>query len=304
MSYEQMTQARVFREIDTEDKARAWFWRERFAGKAFECPACGEEGSFWQHVSTPEIRQCASCLHVVRLRAAGLLRDSKLPLLTWARALLMLTADKRGVAALTLQRQLELGSYRTALLLLRKVRSAFAERDKAYRLSGTVELDGAHIGSRAADNQASALVAIESDSYTTKNGTVRKKAGFAKCIVADETVTAGTAFLKEAVSPEAMINSDASSALSAIKGFDTEQRVMNGDKDALQAWLPQAFHFFENAKVWIVGTFHGVSKKYLPQFLAEYTYRFNRRHDQNGLFHRALRACMLGTPATAQMLCA
>ena len=49
--------------------------------------------------------------------------------------------------------------------------------------------------------------------------------------------------------------------------------------------------FISNAKTWLLGTHHGIDAKYLDRYMAEYTYRFNRRHDPDSLFHRALYAC-------------
>lgn len=56
------------------------------------------------------------------------------------------------------------------------------------------------------------------------------------------------------------------------------------------------------AKVWLVDTHHGVEAKYLGQYLGEYTFRFNRRHDPDSLFHRALAACANAAPATSHAL--
>jgi ISXO2-like transposase domain len=304
MSYQRMSQATAFREIDTEEKARAWFWSERFGGKEFVCPECHEENSYWQDVRRPERRRCAVCGKEVRLRADGLLRDSKISLLTWVRGIVLITSDKRGVSALTLQRQLGLGSYHTAFLLAHKLRSAFGQRDEDYKLSGTVELDGSSIGSRKAENQAPVLVAIESQTYKNKAGRVRRKAGFAKVAIASETTENATEFLKHHVARDAMVNTDAASALVAVEGFDCENRLMKHDTVELEAWLPHVFRFMENAKAWTIGTFHGISKKYARLYMAEYTYRFNRRHDQSGLFHRALVACMRAIPLPARVLCA
>ena len=299
-----MRAVEAFRTIDTEEKAREWFWRHRFGGKEFECPQCGEEGSFWQHRATPEIRECSVCRHVVRLRANNLLRDSKLPLLSWVTALILMMQDKRGVSALALQRHLQLGSYRSAWLMSHKIRKALQNRDDDYRLSGIVELDCAAFGSSRAKNQREVLVAIESREYTDKSGKTRPKAGFVKVMLAPETAQAAQAFVDAALTPDTQINTDGSPALRAIERFDTDFRVMKGDKDSLEAWLPHVFRFLENAKTWIAGTFHGIKAKYLGQYLAEYTYRFNRRHDQNSMFHRALRACVLAKPLTQEMLCA
>ena len=304
MRYIPMLAAEAFRTIDTEEKARTWFWRHRFGGKEFECPQCGEEGSFWQHQATPEIRECSVCRHVVRLRANTLLRDSKLPLLAWVTALILMTQDKRGVSALALQRHLQLGSYRSAWLMGHKIRKALQERDDAYRLSGIVELDGAAFGSSRAENQREVLVAIESRPYVDSHGKTRPKAGFAKVTLAPETAKEAQAFADAALKSNTLINTDGSPAPRAIAHFDTEFRVMKGRKASLEAWLPHVFRFLENAKTWIAGTFHGVKAKYLGQYFAEYTYRFNRRHDPNGMFHRALRACTLASPITRKMLCA
>ena len=70
----------------------------------------------------------------------------------------------------------------------------------------------------------------------------------------------------------------------------------------MNEWLPWVHKFISNAKAFLIGTHHGVEAKHLERYLAEYTYRFNRRHDPNGLFARAVTACSLATPITAQAL--
>jgi hypothetical protein len=56
-----------------------------------------------------------------------------------------------------------------------------------------------------------------------------------------------------------------------------------------------------NAKAWILATFHGLGPKYLDTYLAEFTYRFNRRHLEHALFERLLEACLWAphTPVAA-----
>jgi hypothetical protein len=41
--------------------------------------------------------------------------------------------------------------------------------------------------------------------------------------------------------------------------------------------LPIVHKVFSNIKAWLNGTYHGVSVKHLPQYLREWSYRFNRR---------------------------
>lgn len=40
-----------------------------------------------------------------------------------------------------------------------------------------------------------------------------------------------------------------------------------------------------------LGTHHGVGSKYLGAYLGDFTYRFDRRHEPDGLFFRAVSAC-------------
>ena len=71
---------------------------------------------------------------------------------------------------------------------------------------------------------------------------------------------------------------------------------MAGNKETVNLWLPWVHKLITNAKAWINGTQHGVKAKHLKRYLAEYLYRYNRRHDVGRLFHRALVACARALP--------
>ena len=53
---------------------------------------------------------------------------------------------------------------------------------------------------------------------------------------------------------------------------------------------------FSNLKAWLVGTFRGVTKKYMPRYLDEFTYRFNRRWREGELFGFVLERAVRGRP--------
>ena len=99
-----------------------------------------------------------------------------------------------------------------------------------------------------------------------------------------------------------MVNTDGAPALTDLKGVDHDYQVMNNEPEKIDHWLPWVHKFISNAKAWIIGTHHGVESQYLANYLAEYTYRFNRRHDPDSLFHRALTACAIAKPKTARAL--
>ena len=48
--------------------------------------------------------------------------------------------------------------------------------------------------------------------------------------------------------------------------------------------------FWSLLKRGIMGTYHNVSKKYLPLYLAEFQFRFNNRNEKD-IFHKAIAGC-------------
>ncbi len=228
--------------------------------------------------------------------------NPRIPILTWLRMIGLVMQGKRGISALELQRQLGMPSYDTVWRMLHKIRESLRQRDENYQLKEIIELDGAVFGKREKENQAEVLVAVESKEWIDEKGRKKEKAGFAKIKVTAETKWEAQAFVDQAIQKGAMINTDASPSLRNLENVDVEYQVTANDPVVLNHWLPWVHRFISNAKAWILGTHHGVNVKYLPGYLSEYTYRFNRRHDPDSLFHRALTACALAKPITAQAL--
>ena len=307
VDYEKLKPEEFFAGVRTEADARGWFWRVRSGGKAWACPSC-THGEFCAYKTRPEVRECKLCFRRFRLRPGTLLEYSKLPVLTWLRGIYFVTQDKRGVSALQLRRFLSLGSYRTAWRMLHKIRRALGERDAKYKLSGLVELDGASFAGVATEEEvgeAKVLIAVESKTWVDEKGKTKARAGFAKVeVTGSESKIFAQRFLDKAVEKGTQVNSDAGNALIHVEGYDTEHRVVGGNKEVLDAWLPWVHRFISNAKTWLLGTHHAVRAKYLKNYLGEYAYRFNRRHDPDGLFHRAVRACALATPVRVSALTA
>ncbi len=110
-------------------------------------------------------------------------------------------------------------------------------------------------------------------------------------VVAPERCKDVQKFLDKNVEKGTMVNTDAGASVTRIKGYDHDYQIMDSDPEQVKNWLPWVHRFISNAKAWIIGTHHGVRKSHLDLYLAEYKYRFNRRHDPDSLFHRALTAC-------------
>ena len=85
-------------------------------------------------------------------------------------------------------------------------------------------------------------------------------------------------FAQANIQAEATIISDVyRSYIPALKDYKHEHGVYNPDAGMLH-WLHT---MIGNAKVFILGTYHGLPKKNLQEYLDEFCYRFNRRHFPN-----------------------
>ena len=91
-----------------------------------------------------------------------------------------LSQTKNGISALQLGRQLGVND-NTAWLLKHKLMQAMRERDRAYRLGGTVQVDDAYLGGedpggkrgRGSENKTPMLVAVQVSRYMARNQVVR-----------------------------------------------------------------------------------------------------------------------------------
>ncbi len=112
----------------------------------FACPACGHDRA-WQLRTKPWTYECRGCRRQTSVKAGTLLHASKLPLSVWFWAAYLMATHSNGISALQLQKQLALGSYKTAWLLCTKLRAAMVDPER-NPLAGLVEIDETSIHHR------------------------------------------------------------------------------------------------------------------------------------------------------------
>jgi transposase-like protein len=79
--------------------------------------------------------ECAACHEQFTVTVGTVMHKSKIPLSKWVMAFYMICAHKKGVSARQLQRDLGLGSYRTAWHMAHRIRLAMREEPMASLLS-------------------------------------------------------------------------------------------------------------------------------------------------------------------------
>ena len=242
--------------------------------------------------------------------AGTVMHRSKVPLVEWFWAGWALGQDKRGVSALHLSRLLG-RRYETVWRLLHKVRAALAERPDAFPLLGVVEVDETYTGGKVSKNKGGrclndprrSVVALAVERKVTRHPNPGIRGSGVRCGSARMAVlpsAAGTdlmKFVESAVAKGQTIRTDGWSGYlrAEAAGFD-HFRLVEGTPANAASFFPVVHTVFSNLKAWINGTFHGVSSTWLPAYIAEFNYRFNRRATTHsgGLWRFMLRRLMRG----------
>jgi transposase-like protein len=94
--------------------------------------------------------QCNGCRKQFTVTVGTIFEDSKIALHKWLLAFHLMCSSKKGISALQLQRELELGSYRSAWFMCHRIRWAITQSPmaEALRLKGVVEADETYVGGK------------------------------------------------------------------------------------------------------------------------------------------------------------
>lgn len=259
----------------------------------FFCPLCGGvkagrmPSGLWR---------CRSCNRQTSVLAGTVFQGTHLPLTVWFRAMWHMTSQKNGISALGLQRVLGLGSYRTAWLMLHKLRRAMV-RPGRDRLQGVVEVDETYWGAleegvvgRGAE--AKTLIAVAVEVKGTDIGRIRLAR------VPDFSGDTLHNFITFAVETESTVRTDGLPAYLGMKGY-THDRQIQKHQPAGEHLLPHVHRIISLLKRWLLGTHQGaIAHEHLDDYLAEFTFRFNRRlsRSRGKLFYRLAQQAVQVTP--------
>src|ERR1700733_4603935 len=135
----------------TEEEAREKLEAIRWAGGVV-CAHCGRVDGHTKlqgKKHRPGVWKCNSgCAKQFTATVGTVMEGSHLPIRTWLMAFAILCSAKKGVSALKLQRQLGLGSYRSAWHRCHRIRFAMSKNPLKGLLEGTVMVDETHVGGK------------------------------------------------------------------------------------------------------------------------------------------------------------
>lgn len=287
----------------TDEAARQYLEEIRWPNGVV-CPHCknSDQERIWAIKPNPSkkiragLRQCAACSKQFTVTVGTIFEDSHIPLRKWLVAWYLLCASKKGISSMQIQRMLGIGSYRSALFMMHRIRYALKHPAFSEKMMGTIEVDETYIGGKAQPQKWLNKTAVVS--LVQRGGNVRS--------TVMEKVTGEN--LREYVRDNVVVCSpvytdDNPSYLGLAPKF-----AHDGVKHSQKEYVRGDVHtntvegYFSLLKRGVIGTFHQVSKKHLPLYLAEFDHRYNHRKVTDGERTIAALQCAEGKRLTLKPL--
>jgi transposase-like protein/Zn ribbon nucleic-acid-binding protein len=287
-----------------EDACRKYLFEMRWTN-GFVCPKCTISAKYW--LTKRNTIHCTNCGFQTSFIAGTIFQDTKKPLLLWFHIMWWAVAQKTGVSASNMKDFMGFGSYETVWAWLQKLRRAMV-RPGRDMLSGVVEVDETFIGGvesgsgkqgRGAD--AKTLVVVATECIGKQLGRVRFR-----CIDA-ATAENLIPFIQDNVAIGSTIITDGWKGYNSLPikedgkegGYYHQIKTISGSGKQAHELLPHVHMVDSLLKRWLLGTHHGrVSPKYLPYYLDEFAFRFNRKLStfRGKLFYRLVQQSVITEP--------
>lgn len=290
----QMTIAQFEATFPDEEACRRYLVARRWPN-GVHCPRCGNakvyalaSGYHWQ---------CEACqVNGYRFShiAGTIFENTNKPLREWFRVTHLMLTSKKGISALQIQRIMGFGSYGTAHSMCHKIRAALIEPET--KLGGIVEVDETFVGGKAKNrhwDKRDGKPGPTASGKTIVAGAVRRKGNVIARVIDNVRASTLVAFVNEAVSEKVSLL--CTDQWIGYKGLDKNFPHATVDH-ARRQYVVGAVHtqtiegFWSIFKRGIVGSFHKVSAKYMPLYVAEFQFRYNNRFNAD-IFGAAIDGC-------------
>jgi transposase-like protein/IS1 family transposase len=302
----QMTIPQFEKMFPDEDACAAYLVARRWPD-GVNCPRCGSVKVY--KLATMEWKwECMNCGVSTSYRfshiAGTIFENTNKPLRDWFRVIHLMMTSKKGISALQIQRIMGFGSYKTAHYMCHRVRAGLMDED-FRQLIGIVEVDETLVGGDIGNKHVSVRKALRKSgkgasgrstqvNKTIVVGAVQRGGGVVARVIQKASKEVLESFVKEACSNKvSMICTDQYPGYFDLARRGYFHRTVDHGR---QQYVVGAVHtqtiegFWSILKRGVVGTYHKVSAKYLPLYVAEFQFRYNNRNNSD-IFGAAVSAC-------------
>ncbi len=256
------------------------------------CPHCGSD-RVYALKTMPFKWECPSCApkgYRFSVLVGTIFENTNVSLKTWFKVIYLMLTSKKGMSALQVQRMFGFGSYSTALYMCHRVRAGLAD-PKFRKLVGIVEVDETFVGGKNRNRHWNKRTpGTGGESKETIVGAVERKGNVVARVIEHADTETLNSFIREAISEKvSLIATDEYPGYCKLKKHGTVRHSAG-------QYVNGAVHtqtidgFWSLLKRGIMGSFHKVSRKYLPLYVAEFEWRYNNRNNPD-IFSAAIARC-------------
>ncbi len=278
----------------SEPLAVAFLEQQRW-GDAPACPRCGD-ANVYKMLGRDGARnkdyrwRCMGCKQMFTVRTGTIFEESRLPLRVWVYAFWKACSSKKGISALQLSREMEI-THKSALFVLRRIRHGLGADVDAPKLTGTIEADEVYIGASRARVRHARGEHVKRGRGTVKTpvlGMVQRDGDVRFRMMDRLTADRIGEVLAENADHSCRLITDEYNAYGPVGrvfagGHETVTHKMGEyvrkGTDVHSNTIEGVFSLIKRG---VMGTFHSVSKKHIPNYLNEFEFRWNTRKLDDG----------------------
>jgi predicted RNA-binding Zn-ribbon protein involved in translation (DUF1610 family) len=292
-----MTLAEFDRMFPDETSCKTYLALKRWPD-GVSCPRCGNTKVYGSK-ARPFHWQCMKCGPAKRtpyrfsVTVGTIFENTNYKLLIWFKVLYLMLTSKKGISALQIHRMIGSGSYRTAWFICHRLRAGLSDPN-FRKLMGVVEVDEAYLGGKNRNRHWNKKQGGRGPMHKTAViGAISRKGNVVCQIIEDTSTETMSRFVRDTVSDKvSLVATDEGAGYQKLY-----QAFPHGTVDhKAHQYVRGEVHtnnienFWSLLKRGVIGTYHNVSKKYLPLYLNEFQFRHNNRKNPD-IFGEAVAGC-------------
>ena len=261
------------------------------------CPKCATD-KVYALKSKPFYWLCKACgNHRFSVISDTIFENTKKPLLIWFKVAYLMLVAKKGRSALEIHRTIYgdpfTADYHTTWYMCTRLRAAMRNQEWG-KLMGVVEIDEVYLGGKERNKHVGKRGKWASQGKTEVIGAIARKGNIVCQMVEEADFKTYDDFVRKTVGTRVdLLATDESFRYRNLRriGYAHEFVTHKNDEFVRGKVHTQTIEsFWSLLRRGIMGSYHKVSKAYLPLYLAEFTFRHNERKNPD-IFTELLSRC-------------